>query len=51
MVAHAVRGDNYWALPTAVRFVWRCSTQPLWKKAGVEAPPQLDEMGYGRTRR
>jgi multiple sugar transport system substrate-binding protein len=45
MVAAMREGDNYWALPTAVRSLALFYNQRLFDEAGIAGPPQtLDEM-------
>jgi multiple sugar transport system substrate-binding protein len=44
MVAAMREGDNYWALPTAVRSLALFYNNTLLEEAGVEPPTTLDEM-------
>ena len=45
MVAAMREGDNYWALPTAVRSLALFYNERLFDEAGIEGPPEtLDEM-------
>ena len=45
MVAAMREGDNYWALPTAVRSLALFYNQRLFDEAGVDGPPEnLDEL-------
>lgn len=45
MVQAMKDGDNYWALPTAVRSLALFYNTRLFEEAGIEAPPQtLDEL-------
>jgi len=45
MVSAMRDGDNYWALPTAVRSLALFYNKKLFDEAGIEAPPEtLDEM-------
>jgi multiple sugar transport system substrate-binding protein len=44
MVAAMREGDNYWALPTAVRSLALFYNNTLLEEAGVEPPSTLDEM-------
>ena len=45
MVAAMREGDNYWALPTAVRSLALFYNQRLFDEAGIESPPEtLDEL-------
>jgi len=45
MVAAMRAGDNYWALPTAVRSLALFYNERLFEEAGVEAPPEtLEEL-------
>ena len=45
MVAAMREGDNYWALPTAVRSLALFYNERLFEEAGIDAPPAtLDEM-------
>ncbi len=45
MVAAMREGDNYWALPTAVRSLALFYNQRLFDEAGIEGPPEtLDEL-------
>lgn len=45
MVQAMKEGDNYWALPTAVRSLALFYNQRLFDEAGVESPPEtLDEL-------
>ncbi|MBT0957574.1 extracellular solute-binding protein [Alphaproteobacteria bacterium KMM 3653] len=45
MVAAMKEGDNYWALPTAVRSLALFYNTRLFDEAGVESPPEtLDEL-------
>lgn len=45
MVAAMREGDNYWALPTAVRSLALFYNERLFEEAGIDGPPEtLDEM-------
>jgi multiple sugar transport system substrate-binding protein len=45
MVGAMRDGDNYWALPTAVRSLALFYNERLFKEAGIESPPaNLDEL-------
>ena len=45
MVAAMRAGDNYWALPTAVRSLALFYNERLFEEAGVDAPPEtLEEL-------
>ncbi|MEO1549106.1 MAG: extracellular solute-binding protein [Pseudomonadota bacterium] len=45
MVSAMREGDNYWALPTAVRSLALFYNTRLFEEAGIEGPPEtLDEM-------
>ena len=45
MVAAMREGDNYWALPTAVRSLALFYNKRLFEEAGIDAPPEtLDEL-------
>ncbi|MDE2913243.1 MAG: extracellular solute-binding protein [Paracoccaceae bacterium] len=45
MVSAMREGDNYWALPTAVRSLALFYNTALFAEAGIDAPPQtLDEL-------
>ena len=45
MVSAMREGDNYWALPTAVRSLALFYNERLFEEAGIDGPPEtLDEM-------
>ena len=45
MVAAMREGDNYWALPTAVRSLALFYNKSLFEDAGIDGPPEtLDEL-------
>ncbi|MEM8630312.1 MAG: extracellular solute-binding protein [Pseudomonadota bacterium] len=45
MVGAMREGDNYWALPTAVRSLALFYNERLFEEAGIDAPPEtLDEL-------